>query len=29
MRSFKQHINENHYGDKNDLNFFDGSNESK
>ena len=29
MRSFKQHINENHYGDKNDLNFFDGSNESR
>jgi hypothetical protein len=29
MKSFKQHIDENHYGDKNDVNFFDGSDESK
>tara|TARA_B100001996_G_scaffold123581_1_gene93526 strand:- start:2601 stop:2987 length:387 start_codon:yes stop_codon:yes gene_type:complete len=30
MKSFKQHIQEGpHYGDKNDLNFFDGSEESK
>lgn len=31
MKSFKQHINEGniqHYGDKNDVNFFDGSEKS-